>query len=479
MNKIKKFLPEIIFVVVLALLIAGFAVATFRLNDNRVYEGNYVGGNSTDVYVNMTVEWIESVRDISGVEEVEFDPSLDLKSSDQEAILKEEGWYLADIDIQANTEAGYRSGYYENVLLHDGFSELTDSLAWQVEIQDEKAVITHSITGEGVSGDSDYDYLDLVWTAFSGNGATFLYYFGVGGGGSTYLEKNGTLTFYNLQIVQAVCIALMSVLGLVYMVYAFFKNKTIYIWASAIIMLIMFAVTSSQSSIDEYGEWRSVYNEDEFVIVPNYADEVDTQVVFDTETDSIKVNSVENQGEVLPYDIDSDEFKEEYELITVISGYKVYPFAILIAVLAGCAFGAVLTINKSRGNTQIIPEAMNESAWADFYGKYVVGKVKYLSDAFTGMEEYFEQNAGNEEIIFLSTEYSYDGEVIESPQYAVNNLKKAPYPGALVEKRHIITVVGGEEPLDYELNFGKKNAYLIKYMDGVITIVYEIQKKEG
>lgn len=470
MKKIKKFIPEVILVIVLVVLIVCFDHASSCLKDKNIYDGNYVGGNTTDVYVSMNVKWIESVGDIEGINSVGFESSWNLQDGVIEKIKNNKGWYLADIDIKANTESGYKEKHYENVLIHDEHAGLDGSPLFQLKIREESAMITYSLKSVGKTD------VNLAWTAFSGNGVAFIYDLGDIGEGSVYLEKNGNLPFYNWQIVQAICIALIVVVCSVYMVYAFFKNKKIGILVSSVFMLFVFGIIFSNSRGVHYGEWRSIDNEEEFVIVPDYADKDELQVVYNVNSGLIIASSIENE-DVLPFDMESDEFKEEYKLITAIFGYKVYPFLLLIPVLLGIALSVVLFIKKSQGII-VEPDDETESGLAEFYGRYVVDKVKYLSDAFKGMETYFEQNEGNREILFSSIEYSYNDTVIESPKYSIEKVKKAPFPGAPVEKYYIITMINGKELCEYELNFGKNNAYLIKYLDGVITTVYEIRKKD-
>lgn len=470
MKTIKKFIPEIIAVVAIILLMVGYGIATKKLHSNSVYDGNYVGGNATDAYADMDVKWIASVQEAPGVNKVEFAEESEFKSYEEEAILEEEGWYWLSFVAQINDESGYHE------IIH---SDLIVTEEWTGDSEDIFVLTVSDGVGYVSKVPNNVEEM-LVYCEvyFSNNGCVFNaadFY----SSASLYLEKNGNLTAYNLQIVQVCMMAAVAVIGIIYIIFAFFKNKLIHMAAMLVLLCIPFGISVSEFRGNDICEWRAVDDEDLFVIVPKHLKDKRVQISGDVtlvnEMDLDREYFEDFQPEI---DIDSKDFKEDYKRFDVIPGYGVYPFIFVVDVLCAIAFGTVLIINKSRGTT-ITPDGTTEDGWAEFYGRYVVGKVKYLSDAFAGMEAYFEQNESNEEILFISTEYSYDGEVIESPEYAVEKVKKAPYPGAPVDKRHIIKVVGGEEPLDYELNFGKKNAYLIKYMEGVITIVYEIRKKEG
>ena len=61
-KKITKFIPEVILGAVLFFLILCFNHASSCLKDKNIYDGNYVGGNTTDVYVSMNVSINELLK---------------------------------------------------------------------------------------------------------------------------------------------------------------------------------------------------------------------------------------------------------------------------------------------------------------------------------------------------------------------------------------------------------------------------------
>ena len=468
---IKKFIPEIIALLIFILLMIGYGIVTARLNSNSIYDGNYIGGNSTDAYINLDVKWIPSVEETPGVDKIEFNEYSDFKNYEKEEILEEEGWYWISYDAQVNGFDGYHELGFKNILVQDIWSGDLDEL-YVLTVEDG---VGYLFKPNDFRKNSTYPIVCDI--CFSNNGVVFSVMEIEGEVGMTYLEKNGKLTAYNFQIAQACLIGAIAITGIVYIIYAFSKNKIIFIAVATGLMLISFGLSISEFRDNNVGEWRSVEDEDEVVLVPRHNKEFYVQL--SGSLDDLLMDREASFEEYVNFEFDTDSrsFKEEYKRYDVIAGYTVYPFVFMLDLVLGVVLGIVGTIFKKEAPT----EQANKVGyiWEYPFGEYSIVKVKYISEAFKGMEEYFIQNLQQDKVSFLSSSFSFDEYDLQNPLYGDNHGKIEIYNGAKIEKGHIITISDENTSIEYDLCFTSKNSYIRKKLGDMITVVYEIQMKEG
>lgn len=460
--KIKKFIPEIIALILIISMMIGYGVATSRLHHNSVYDGNYIGGNSTDVYANVDVKWIDSIYDIPEVEQIEFGNEINIRETDKENILKEQGWLLIDYEIQANYEGEYHNASGENLLVNDYINE---NVYFPLIVTIENG--TGRISKMPFEGGLDTSDCQMV---FSNNGAYFrlicqeIY-------ADLYMEKNGSLTAYNYQIVQAVLLGIITLIGVAYIIYSFIKKRIINIAIISVLFLILFAVFMNQFRDDSVGEWRSIKNENVCVIISK-TDGKENILVKDNLYYNKHVFEILAKDE-FEEELEMMEFPDKYKRFDVIPGYGFYPYILLFDVATAIVFGSVGFISGKK-NTNTL-----SYSWEYPYNEYIITGVKYLPEAFNGMEEYFIGNLAQDKIYFLMTEFSFDETTVVNPVYTHTYGKMAIYNGAVLEKCHNIIIADEDGVIEYDLCFTAKGSYIRKKMDDMLTVVYEIRKKEG
>lgn len=473
MKKIKTFIPEIIIGVVLTALIVAFFIVTSRLNSNSVYDGNYVGGNSTEECANVDIKWISSVEDVPGVDKIEFSQEGEFKSYEEKDVLETKGWYLVDYEIKANVENGYIERKLENVLVRDGWiGKQADLYVLDVEggVGTVSKIEEHSYTG--LDGWSIYPIYCEVYP--SNNGISFAmsdmdFEF------SKYLEKNGTLTAYNYQIAQACIIGGIAIVGVVYFIYAFSKNKIIPMGIVLLVLLVFFVVSMTEMRDDSAGEWRHIEDDYKMVLIPRQTTEYYLQIV--SYDDGLMVREAEDGYlDFRGFDTESDEFKKEYERYDIIWGYATYPLVLIVDIAAGLILGFLGLMGGKKKSDGTVTPGYN---WEYPYGEYSISGIKYSSGAFVGMEEYLMQNVAGEKVKFLPTYFAFDDVEIEEPQYVDEFNKISLYEGAPREKLHRLSISGDNGVIDLDLIVTKKSIYLRKKLENAVIIVYEIQLKEG
>ena len=471
LKKIVKLIPEIITGAVIVAAVAFFLIATNELKADDLYDGNYVGGNSNHAYADINVEYIGSIEDIEGVETVEFSEKLEYKPFEQRAIIEYADWYLMDVKLQANRERyGYGACEYERVLICDNFDTIRYGGLMRLTIKDGVAYIDVTSKDELIQ-DKGYpasEAMEILHANiyFSNNGAVCYWEDSSYETITIYLERNGNLVPYNLQIMQIVMMGIVILAGLIYIIIAFFKDRWLHIWICMGLLLVAFIIMMPATRSKGTGEYRSVNNEEAFVMITEGEEYTE---ISGNIRNNIRIHTIENSA-VPEFDTGSAEFKKEYKRFDVIPGYGSYAAIFAVDALAGAILGIISTGNMRKKST------VSEK---DHYGKYKLTKIKYLSDAFAGMEGYFQKNLEDMEITFLPSYFTCDGEEISSPEYNMQTVKEAVVPGGVVEKVCIVTIMDDGRVVDHDLCFTKKSAYIRNKMDNMITIVYEISNKKG
>lgn len=455
MRKIKKIIPEIIVVVLLIAAVIGFVSVTKKLNSNSVYDGNYIGGNSTDAWANVDVKWIASVKDVPGVDKVEY--------TDGE-VPDAKGWYLVDYIVKVNMSDGYYEREVENLLINDAWS-LENRGIYYLTVENGVGVV--SMVEEPLEGGLNDDRIYPVSCEmhFSNNGAC-LYVADIGAFLEIYLEKNGSLTAYNYQIVQVCLISAIALIGLGYIIFAFMKNRIINIAVISAALIVMLIFSINEIRDDSYGEWRSIDNDSSFVLLPKKDEEA--YIIFKGNVDRVGDVYRSNENEFDPKD---KEFKEEYKRFDVIPGYFNYPLILCIDVVAGVILGGLGLFAKKdkaqEGNNTI------SSNWSYPFGEYNITNVKYLSEAFKGMEKYFMENISQNKLTFMLSTFDFEDVEIENPIYEDEYIKTTLHKGAPEEKMHILKIKDEDVVIEYDICVTKKGMYIRKKMADEVIIVYE------
>lgn len=471
LKKIVKLIPEIITGVVIVAAVAFFMIATNELKADDLYDGNYVGGDSNHAYADINVEYIGSIEDIEGVETVEFSEELEYKPFEQREILGYTDWYLMDVKLQVNWENyGYGACEYERILVTDNFDMIRYRSLMRLTIKDGVAYIGKPTKAELVK-DKGYlasEAMEFLHANiyFSNNGAVCYMLDSSYKDVTIYLERNGDLVPYNIQIMQVAMMGVVVLAGLIYIIIAYFKDRWLHIWICMGLLLVAFIIMMPATRSKGTGEYRSVNNEEAFVMITEGEEYTE---ISGNIRNNIRIHTIENSA-VPEFDTGSAEFKKEYKRFDVIPGYGLYAALFAVDALAGAILGIISTGNMRKKST---------TDAEDHYGKYMVTKIKYLSDAFAGMEGYFQNNLEDMEITFLPSNFTCDGEEISSPEYNMQTVKEAVVPGGAIEKACIVTIMDNGRVVDHDLCFTKKSAYIRNKMDDLITIVYEISNKKG
>ena len=480
MKKIKTFIPEIIVSLVLIAIVVGFAIVTNKLHTNSVYDGNYKGGNSTKAFVDVDVKWIPSISEAPGVNNVLFNKNDIWGPKETEEFLNEDGWYLISYVAKINMESGYYERAIDNLLIPDSWNS-DDRELYILEVEDGKGFVT-KITDYVNDGDSYIEEdMEIVYPVncdmyFTNNGAAFYvsdYDTNVG----LYLEKNGELTAYNYQIIQACLIGAFTVIGLGFIIFFFMKNRVISIAIVFVIAAVMI-VFAFNAVKDNIGEWRSIENENEFVIFPKHDENEyikisgDVKVFEDIYRDYVNEKYIEKLGEecLEEYNPKNKDFKADYKRFDVIPGYATYPFVLCLDIVAALLLGVLCLDGRKKG---VVPSAVSAN-WSYPYGEYNISGIKYLSDAFKGMEDYFMANISQSKVKFMLSYFAFEDVEIENPQYIDVYQKASLYPGAPEEKIHILTIKDSDEEIEYDICVTKTGNYVRKKMENEILIVYEI-----
>ena len=458
-------IPEIICGILLVLLIIGFANVTKKLHSNSVYDGNYIGGNSTDAFANVDVKWISSVTKAPGVDKILIDKNSNWTEEEIDNVLNEDGWFLINYKVKANMSDGYYEREVENLLIQDSWTSKERGIYF-LNINDGAGILYKTTDYE--SEDATKVYPIKCDMHFSNNGACFyigdpnVYY-------ELYLEKNGELTAYNYQIAQACLICAIAIIGLGYIIFAFAKTRAVNIAVIFVIITVVFIYTLNVVRDNSIGEWRAIENDDAFVLYPKHDE--DQYIKFNGNVNKVgSVNRVFQEEFSEAFDTNDKEFKDEYKRFDVIPGYFSYPLILCLDMVAGIVLGIMGFENRKKNGENVL-SGVN---WSYPYGEYDIAKVKYLSDAFKGMEDYFMANMSESKVKFLLTCFAFEDVEIENPQYVDEYKKACLYAGAPEEKMHILTIKDLDEEIDYDICVTKKGMYIRKKMENEILIVYEI-----
>ena len=465
-NKIfEKVIPEILVIVLLILAAFGYVMSGEYINSHKIYEGQYAlqyknGGRIADI------KYVEDLKNLEGVEHFVGD-TVDTKN-----------WYLMDIYLNTNNKFILE---YENVLVSaDG----TDDGTYKLTIKDGTASIYKNSgekyvyeEGEIIRG---YDCEFSLY--FSGNALVAKSYTS-GEVDYHYMEKVGSLSYYNAQIFQVGCVIACGVLIAVYLFMVLFRGGRTRLIIVPICAVLIFAGLFFTKNTSICGEYTNSKKDRYFIINEgkdkdyllltgdkiDFDDAIEENCTF--EMGALKVDRANNEwiatnngAHSFLYLKEATVDTEAYTSVTHLPVRDVNAYVYLGLSLVGSVLGFVFRF-KNKKET-------GEAIWKEdepYIGSYKVCEPVYLGESFKGMENYFGANVKDEMVTILFDKFVFMDDEISEPKYDIKKFKFENFKG------HQVVI----EDSDFEIYFNDSKTYLAKNMNGVTMVVYRIKKAEA
>lgn len=453
-KKAIKILVEVFGLILLILLTALFHMCSEYKKKPGIHEGQYAYQNEYGVRI-VELEYVEDLYNLDGVKKLSYDYVADGKES--------KGWYLMKVYINM-PDAGRIQ--YDDLILNE--ERMTTCV---LKIKDDTAYVYSAPTSIGVQS-----YTHIFRMAFSGNGALLI----IGNdelSETHYLEKTGSLTLLNLQIIQTVLVLLtMIVLGVLIGLELRSTRKSGLIKAIVlgVLGIIIFSGVIIKLNTEECIEYEA--KDDRYCFVDYNYDGNICEVYFgkkDNHNEFTEITARYKQGKIVRFNDEVIFNKASKYALEDQYSYKSISRLMVYDYVAYMSF--VVTIIIAAGMFFINRKKRQEIIDAPYHGNYVMQDVVYLASGIKGMEKYFDVNSREDMIVVLPTEFIYNGEDICMPEYIVSAIKKEIFPSGGIFKGRSIKI----ESTDYEICVNSKEAYLLKYMDGMLITVYRIRKTEA